>query len=242
MNEEKTPWLEKLCDLRRLIQRNEQRQITPRCSPKRERQEKIVSGIIKWRPIDRTAAMVVAKATGLNRPDVFRKSDEPKKTKPMKTEKLDIPNANYRTAGFVPQVAMKDGPEYDRWMKDLVQGVILEINRIPNELTPLAKAMIDSRKALEEAASKVGFVQDDFKEKVKSFLNEIRSTRMAALTETNQILSPLKDIRQFFLGADYEKEIARLREFVELCERLEALKKRGTLDAIGDTILKLAIG
>ena len=36
------------------------------------------------------------------------------------------------------------------------------------------------------------------------------------------------------------KEIARLKEFVNLCERLRRLKRNGVLDALADTIIKLA--
>jgi hypothetical protein len=53
------------------------------------------------------------------------------------------------------------------------------------------------------------------------------------------LLTALKDVRTFFLEGDYEKQIDRLREFIDLCERLKALKDSGTLDAIADTILKL---
>ena len=36
------------------------------------------------------------------------------------------------------------------------------------------------------------------------------------------------------------EEIARLKEFVDLCERLQRLKRDGVLDALANTIIKLA--
>jgi hypothetical protein len=53
-------------------------------------------------------------------------------------------------------------------------------------------------------------------------------------------MTALGDVRQFFLEDDYKKEIARLHEFIDLCERLKALKEEGLLDAVSDIILKLS--
>lgn len=126
-------------------------------------------------------------------------------------------------------------------IEDLAQRVVEKINdQVPSGLTKLARAAIDGRKALDEAMQSIGKVQDDLDAKVKMFLNDLRSTRFAAVSEVSQMTQGLKDIRQFFLGQDYEAQIKRLKEFVELCERLEALKQHGTLDAIADTIIKLA--
>jgi hypothetical protein len=40
------------------------------------------------------------------------------------------------------------------------------------------------------------------------------------LRRNASILTPLRDVRQFFIGAGYEHEIQRLRELVELCKWL----------------------
>jgi hypothetical protein len=52
-------------------------------------------------------------------------------------------------------------------------------------------------------------------------------------------MAALKDVRQFFLNENHETEVARLKEFVELCERLQKLKASGFLDTVADTMLKL---
>ncbi len=72
-------------------------------------------------------------------------------------------------------------------------------------------------------------------------IKNIREHRFAATSETKQILGELRDIRKFFLESDYQKEMERLRLFVDLCRELKALKADGTLDAICDSALHLAI-
>lgn len=71
-------------------------------------------------------------------------------------------------------------------------------------------------------------------------MEDIRQTRVAIGTESNLLLRECAEVRKFFLSDDHEKEIVKLREFVELAERLRALKNDGTLDKLADTILKLA--
>ena len=53
------------------------------------------------------------------------------------------------------------------------------------------------------------------------------------------MITPLRDVREFFLGREYDQQMARLTEFVELCERLEKLKESGFLDSVAETMLRL---
>lgn len=80
----------------------------------------------------------------------------------------------------------------------------------------------------------------DSKEFKKEIIETFRGMRMTTMTEVATMMKPLEDLRKFFLGAEHDKEIARLREFVDLCERLETLKKSGFLDTVADTMLKLS--
>ena len=86
----------------------------------------------------------------------------------------------------------------------------------------------------------VGGIIEDAKEMRKVFIETLRSMRTTSTTEVAAMMRPLEDLRKFFLGADHQKEVERLKEFVELCERLEKLKKSGFLDSVADTLLKLA--
>jgi hypothetical protein len=134
-----------------------------------------------------------------------------------------------------------DGNEYFH-IDDIATKVIAEIEKkVPRGLSNLATAAEDSRRVIDESMRGIGGIQQEFDAKLKLFLEDLRQTRFAVVAEVSQLSQPLKDIRQFFLGKDYEMEMARLRQFVELCERLVALKRDGTLDAVSDTIIKLAL-
>lgn len=78
-----------------------------------------------------------------------------------------------------------------------------------------------------------------FTSRTHEHIKTIRSTRMTMISEVASMTNALRDVRKFFLDKDYHEEIKRLREFVELCERLKVLKDSGFLDSIVDTMLKL---
>jgi hypothetical protein len=80
----------------------------------------------------------------------------------------------------------------------------------------------------------------EYQKFIKASLAEIREERIAFGSEIRLLMSGLKEVRQFFLEDSYETQINRLHEFVDLCERLKALKESGFLDAVSDTILKLS--
>jgi hypothetical protein len=124
---------------------------------------------------------------------------------------------------------------------EIVASVIARINKQPHQLTELARAAIDARNVLRENDRELAQGMEKFNAKAKVALEDFRQVRMSYVMEASQILKPLKEIREFFLGPTYTQEIERLRSFVELCERLAQLKKDGTLDAIGDTIIRLAV-
>jgi len=76
-------------------------------------------------------------------------------------------------------------------------------------------------------------------EESSKVMESIRQARVAIGFESKQLLAECSDVRKFFLSDDHDKEIAKLREFIELAERLRSLKNDGTLDKLADTILKL---
>ena len=73
-------------------------------------------------------------------------------------------------------------------------------------------------------------------------IHKVRASRMTVTTELKQSLNIMKDVRKFFLESDFKIEMERLERFVELGERLKAMIDDGTMDAITDIVLKLAIG
>jgi len=80
-----------------------------------------------------------------------------------------------------------------------------------------------------------------FRANTGKYLEEIRQTRFSVVRETAEMAAPLKDVRQFFIGADYREQVDRLKEFVSLCERLKALKDSGFLDKVADTMIRLEV-
>lgn len=127
-------------------------------------------------------------------------------------------------------------------------------------LTPLEHEQVvtGSAKTVRDAESLVERVQDahkalailslafkgewnDFVTSADARLTEFRQVRMSTETEIHRVMTDLKDVRKFFMSEDHDKEVARLKEFVELCERLKALKESGFLDKVSDTILRLEV-
>lgn len=105
-----------------------------------------------------------------------------------------------------------------------------------NELTD--KAM-DARAAMDIAADQWKRAWFDFMDTADDRLKNLRMTRMAIDSEMRQLMASFREVRNFFLDANYETEISRLKEFVELCQHLQVLRDTGFLDKIADTMLLL---
>lgn len=71
-------------------------------------------------------------------------------------------------------------------------------------------------------------------------LKSLREFRMAFDGETRHLMTALREVRTFFLDKNHDADVLRLKEFVDLCERLQKLKQSGFLDTVADTMLKLA--
>jgi hypothetical protein len=214
--------------------------------------ERVVGGNIIREPIDRVAARVVASAPWYYQPpdQPTRETERPVKRRHKKM-KGDIQTKGEEVLGernFIPGGPGQEGSVRSKLiggeeflnMDDMVVRIIDEINKSPQRLTPLARAALDARTVIDESMAHIGVSMDGFKENVTKFLQEIRTTRMNFVSEANYMLGPLKDIRQFFLESTYEIEVNRLREFVNLCERLQKLKDSGFLDTVADTMIRLA--
>ena len=97
-----------------------------------------------------------------------------------------------------------------------------------------------ANECLESEFKSTGLMVSHAKEMKKEVIDTFRAMRMTTTTEVAAMVKPLEELRKFFLGEDHQKEVDRLREFVDLCERLEKLKKSGFLDTVADTMLKLS--
>lgn len=207
--------------------------------------ERVLTSLVKWKPIDYAAAMLLARAHWLSKPNLFpqpkpieekrQRKPKPRKDRQMK-EDIEIPNQ--QTGGVVDHSGRDGGKMYN--IADLAVGIIEHINKQPHSLTELAKAALDARNSLRENLKELGSGMEDFDAKAKVYLVDLRQTRYALVTEVAHMTNSLKEIRAFFIGSTYEQEIARLKEFVDLCERLQKLKDSGFLDSVADTMIRLA--
>lgn len=121
----------------------------------------------------------------------------------------------------------------------LQKGMEKRIDRIKNADIDLAIRSKESREFLEWHCTHVKKSWVDWMDETAKAMESIRQTRVAIGNESKLLLAECGDVRKFFLSADHDKEIAKLKEFIELCERLRSLKNDGTLDRLADTILKL---
>ena len=108
-----------------------------------------------------------------------------------------------------------------------------------NDSESLVSRAKEANEAIDYLATHYRSSWIQFQEEIKESLNSIRSKRAAIEIESKQMLSAFSDVRKFFLDDRHEKETARLADFVDICERLKALKDSGFLDTVADTILRI---
>jgi hypothetical protein len=119
----------------------------------------------------------------------------------------------------------REGAEQVR-RKDFIEPATKECERAQRDLINLQQAVLERYNSLQHAC--------------ETYIKEIRDIRMVVVADVSHLLAHYKDIRQLFCGPDHTAEMARLREFVELCERLYALQKAGFVDKMADVLLRLS--
>lgn len=122
---------------------------------------------------------------------------------------------------------------------DIGTKIAKETARSVADTESLVKRVKEAREALDEltATWKVSWL--DWLKDSKSMLEEMRMWRMGITSEAKNSIKEMGELRQFFLTDQHVEEIKRLKEFVDVCERLQKLKDAGTLDAISEIMLKL---
>lgn len=226
--------------------------------PPRSGRQIVAGGDIRWKPIDKTAAMLFAKAHWLSAPPQQvtvkieslsakqKQTKQTKQTKTMNNSKITTPEhqpfsagSRIETADSGVRVKVVNGETFLN-LDDVQSVIATEIAKLPRETRPNVKAAEDAREIIHQLMLGLGGDMEQFRANSKIYLDDVRNVRFAFVTETAQMTSQLKDIRQFFLGSDYKDQISRLKEFVDLCERLNNLKQSGFLDTVADTMLRLS--
>tara|TARA_R110000868_G_scaffold267108_1_gene526380 strand:+ start:961 stop:1419 length:459 start_codon:yes stop_codon:yes gene_type:complete len=147
------------------------------------------------------------------------------------------PTAGNKDIGNGQQEHIKSNAEMNVALSD---KLIKLSDKMNDQTIDLATRSLEARRILDWHCNHVKESWIEWSDQTNKVLEQIRQTRVVIGIESKQLLAECGDVRKFFLSDDHEKEIAKLREFIELCERLRALKNDGTLDKVADTILKLA--
>ena len=131
--------------------------------------------------------------------------------------------------------------KYDTRKINRYKLVGLYMEKTVEQLKLINEEVLASKKIIQDVFNEMAAVGNQLNPLFRDQIAALRASRMSAVSEVQATLSAMKDIRKFFLESDYEKEIKRLGEFVALCKELKALKEDGTLDALCDVTLKLAL-
>jgi hypothetical protein len=196
---------------------------------------------VEWKPIDQVAARVVAPAKWYNQSPPPPPKFEPRNVMPEKTEPITSPGSSrlktktvLNDQGFRETLIERqsvEGPAVENYNSEVKKGL-----KVTEDLTEKARELTAT---IDYLASEFRGPWDEFQGFIKAALGTVREQRIALGSETRLLMGSLKEVRQFFLEENYETEIRRLSEFIDLCERLQALKNSGFLDTVADTILAL---
>jgi hypothetical protein len=117
-------------------------------------------------------------------------------------------------------------------------GIVEDVTQLVQEANEQLKK---SQEDLEKLVNQVRGLTDIVAPQLAQHIKELREARMSMLAETRQMLEALHDVRKFFLESSYESEMNRLQQFIAVCKELRALKQDGTLDAVLDSAIRLAL-
>ncbi len=112
---------------------------------------------------------------------------------------------------------------------------------VNNYISDVRSELEESKKSLEGLANDVKRLAGIVLPALKEHTEALRLARMAAVAEVRESLSALRDVRTFFMEADYKHEMERLDQLVRLCRAIKELKDDGVFDAVCDSALRLAV-
>jgi hypothetical protein len=146
-------------------------------------------------------------------------------------ESMDVPNK--REMYYLP------GPVY---FKVEFLGAVRIMENAVGLAEKVNEEVVEMADNMKQLLNELRGTYDVLGPELLNMVRELRNSRMTVTTELQQSLKIMKEVRSFFLESDYKHEMERLEAFVGLAERLKALIHDGTLDAVCDAALKLAVG
>lgn len=142
---------------------------------------------------------------------------------------------------FIAAPTERDGVLIDRDKVNLLiaADAVKQEQQIAPQEEELTKRTLNARDALNKAVAGIGECLDKVKPLCRDYTKELGVMRTEAHGRINDAKKDILELRALFLGADYELEMARIKEYIDVCERLKALKDAGILDDVAQTLLKL---
>ena len=122
----------------------------------------------------------------------------------------------------------------------LMLAIGVKMEQTKAMLTSINAEVVESKNTLQSLANEVSALADVIAPSLIKQIDEIRKSRMAMASEIRELISPMRDLRKFFLESDYEIEMQRMERFVKLCRDVQELKSSGVFDAVADTALRLS--
>jgi len=204
--------------------------------------EKVAGGDIIWKPIDRVAAKMIMKAPWWAHPPIEISSPKQTQTTSSKTMSQSPKSMSSDPGPWVKNLegVVAVPKSDDQFNSEIATHAIKKTRSSIDSANELLEKALDARAALDVMCSQWLPSWVDFMQTSDQRLKDLRMTRVAFDTEQRLLMASLKEVRAFFLDKDYETERNRLKEFVDICERLKALKESGFLDTVADTMLKLS--
>jgi len=230
----------------------------------RECRQRVVGGDILRTPIDKTAALVTSKAPWWAQPPPESKHEKisnkipPNKASQVRQQNQKQSNHHVRKKGnktmaghnvksitcdhpaLPPEGQIMEEKSDAEINADLAGRIYKKADISVTEADRLVAKAMDARAALDVMCDHWKPSWIEFTQQSDERLKQFRMFRMAFDTESKLLMANLREVRQFFMDKDHDGEVNRLREFVDLCERLKKLKESGFLDTVADTMLKLA--
>lgn len=157
--------------------------------------------------------------------------------RPWYARTRDVVRENMREDGRSRDGAMF----YIDWRTDVCRMGVMMTNAA-EEMRAITEAVEDAKGVLNTLADEARDLTDKIEPELLNSIKRVREARMTLTNEVRDALVLMREVRKFFLESDYATEVARVHEFVGVCKELAALRDNGVLDAVSDTILKLAVG
>jgi hypothetical protein len=193
------------------------------------------SECIRWKPVDRVAVRVVAKAQWYNQPPV----NKPKYMKP-EIASTQIHAARVKTKTVLGEDGYRETlVDADGLTKMAAADLVKTAPKTEERAEQLVERAREASDTLRILMQNIGPNWDEFQDVMNRGIANARQSRIGMEIEIRQLMANFKEVRAFFLSDAHQEEVARLEHFIDLCHQLKALKESGFLDAITDTILKL---